>query len=290
MFFRKKSQKSQPLPADYAQKLFKITAFIFLIFVLYETYSNDLKNRLNSDDSAEETPEEISQARINQKVQEAFDKMYENPEYKKIQDFVNHIENNIDKKNGTALKTPSGYLLYLPFDSVFKENAVPDSKIIIKSEETEFYIDYKIIHKAIDMPSQNIVNQAKDSNISELKTNIEKAEKNILLEEIAKKNGKVINLIDKDLPKPVAQNNNISEKPKSMAKPVLQANQNQPKLIAKPEIKTNEAKPSINNKIKAKTQAKPIENVAPNKSSNTLKPVEKLKENLDKKPIDLTLD
>ncbi|MDX1949611.1 MAG: hypothetical protein SFT90_03805 [Rickettsiales bacterium] len=282
MLFKKEKQQQQSnkqIP-DYGQKIFKAAAFVFLIFVLYETYSNDLKNRL-SNSSEDEIPEQVSQARINQKVQEAFDKMYENPEYKKIQDFVNYIDKNIDKNNGTALKTPSGYLLFLPFDSVFNSNAI-NSKIVIKSEETEFYVDYKITHKAIEAPNSNIVQQARNSDIQELKENIEKTEKNILLEEIAKKNGKVINLIDKDLPKPVAYiENNHSAKASNLPKSLAQ------KIETKPTDNPEEKK---FRKVAEKQKNKPVATSKKQEtlpSDNNIKPVS---EAIIKKPIDLKLD
>ncbi len=194
MFFGKKKVEEKIHQVDVGQKFFKYAAFIFLAFVLYEIYSTDLKTRISDSQEAKhdtEVPSGVTQAQIDSKVQEAFDKMYQNPEYKKIKDFISYIEDNVDKQKGTALKTPEGYLLFIPFDLVFKDNSVPDNKILVPSEEVEFYIDYKIVQKILENPSVQDQAQAIKSNIGEIKTDIDNAEYNKLMEEIAQKNGAI---------------------------------------------------------------------------------------------------
>ncbi len=189
MLFGSKKQKQKPQELDVGQKFFKFAAFFFLMFVLYQMYASDLKGRISGSSNEKEVVTEESQAQMDQKVQGAFDKMYKDPEYNKIKNFLQYIDTNVDKKKGTALKAPGGYLIFVPFDLVFKDNAVPDNKILVRSDEVEFYIDYKIVQKILETPSAQDKAQAVNSDIGEIKSDVDSAEYNRLMEEIAKKNG-----------------------------------------------------------------------------------------------------
>lgn len=187
MFFSKKNKQQQQL--DVGQKFFKYAAFFFLVFVLYQMYASDLKGRLSKGAKDVEQAAPVTQGEVNQQIQTAFDKMNEDPEYKKIKDFVEYINKSVDKKKGTALKAPEGYLIFVPFDLIFKDNSVPDNKILVHSDEVEFYIDYKIVQKILENPSLQDKAQAVGSDIGEIKSDVDSAEYNRLMEEIAEKNG-----------------------------------------------------------------------------------------------------
>ncbi len=183
MLFSKKQKQPE---LDVGQKFFKFAAFFFLMFVLYQMYSSDFRGKINENIDPDKT---MAQGQLNQKAQEKFDNMYRDTEYEKIKEFVGYIDNNLDRTKGAALKSPNGYLIFVPFDLVFRDNSVPDNKILVHSDEVEFYIDYKIVQKILEKPSAQDKAQAKDSNISEIRSALDDAEYNRLMEEIAKKKG-----------------------------------------------------------------------------------------------------
>lgn len=129
-------------------RTFQFAALILLAFVVYSIYF--------------ETPQEtgknnpysnLTEEQFQQRVESAFRKMADSPEYKQVKDFVLYVEDNTDEKNAKLLQAKTGVLIYIPqnmLDAGLNNQVLEHGsvKISVSSEEKDTNISRPAENKA----------------------------------------------------------------------------------------------------------------------------------------------
>lgn len=100
-------------------KIFRIGAILVVGYILYSTYQAEkrpveeaeTKNKSNGEAS-------LTEEQIQRKVQEAFTKLKNSPEFKKVSDFVSMIEKNSHESGPSIIESTNGYIIYVPYSKI----------------------------------------------------------------------------------------------------------------------------------------------------------------------------
>ncbi len=152
VFFKKKNaaEQIQPIADKNVQRTFQIGAVFLLGFVIYSLYFDDSskvpgKNSLSN----------LTEEQLNARVKQAFEQMSENPEYKKIKDFILYIETNVDGKSAKVLDAKNGVLIYLP-EKMLENNS---GKVEISEKNVNISISSEKKTQTDVKPAENSASQ-----------------------------------------------------------------------------------------------------------------------------------
>lgn len=122
MFFIGKKKKKKPVPNGEVHFIFRIAALLVVVFIVYRVYmSGGAVSNISEDLSVTNINPQITQQKIQENVEQAFEKMFNSPRFKQVKAFVDYIEKNKSTKYPKILDAEDGYLIYLP-KNVVNEN------------------------------------------------------------------------------------------------------------------------------------------------------------------------
>lgn len=131
--FGKKNKENRPDENARFHKIFRLLALALILFVAYSLYYRPVDK---VEDSGQLKKCILDEDKLNEKVKQAFNKMNENPEYKRMKEFVDLVDSKIKNEKGGIYNAPNGTIIFIPSEALKDKN----SKFLIEDGDQKFQV------------------------------------------------------------------------------------------------------------------------------------------------------
>ncbi len=142
LFLNGEKKNKKPLKEKDINLVFKLAALLVMGFVVYEIYVIDEKPINKLEVGGDKI---LSEAQIQAKVEEAFERMSESPKFQKVNEFVDLINDADKSASPLMLDTKDGVILYLP-----KKSFEPEGLIKLENKEGIYNVSFEKLKRETD--------------------------------------------------------------------------------------------------------------------------------------------